>query len=237
MRAASFSDALLKRSLWRALLAFIALSGATALLASFNADKGISGYFYAREIGFPLGNEVPWSLLYRYGEIPGFLLAGGALLVLGAGFFRKRWAGWRRSAAFLLLLLGVGPGLLVNLTFKEHWGRPRPRHTVEFGGTQTFLQPWQPGARPQDNSFPSGHASIAFYLIGPYFIYRGVNRKVAGQWLAGGFAYGVFMGAARVVQGGHYPTDVLWSAGMVYISGELLSALMKIPDGGAGAPV
>jgi lipid A 4'-phosphatase len=32
----------------------------------------------------------------------------------------------RRAAIFLLLALALGPGLLVNTVFKDHWGRARP---------------------------------------------------------------------------------------------------------------
>jgi len=32
----------------------------------------------------------------------------------------------------------IGPGLLVNTVFKEHWGRARPSQVEEFGGQQTI---------------------------------------------------------------------------------------------------
>jgi hypothetical protein len=41
----------------------------------------------------------------------------------------------RMYGLFILLSVILGPGLLVNLVFKDHWGRPRPRQVVALGGT------------------------------------------------------------------------------------------------------
>ncbi len=46
---------------------------------------------------------------------------------------------YRLACSFLALLYILGPGVLVNLLFKEHWGRPRPVNIVEFGGTQQYV--------------------------------------------------------------------------------------------------
>ena len=42
---------------------------------------------------------------------------------------------------FLIATIAIGPGLIVNLGFKDHWHRPRPVHTQEFGGPDEF-RPW-----------------------------------------------------------------------------------------------
>src|SRR3990170_4642021 len=44
----------------------------------------------------------------------------------------------RRRYVFLALCFALGPGVIANLIFKEHWGRARPGHIVEFGGTKAF---------------------------------------------------------------------------------------------------
>ena len=43
-----------------------------------------------------------------------------------------------------------------------------------------------------------------------------------------GGRFRLLVGAARIVQGGHFITDVLWSAGFVIITGILLSRLLRI---------
>jgi membrane-associated PAP2 superfamily phosphatase len=146
-----------------------------------------------------------------------------------SGYYR-----WRRSGAFLVLLLLLGPGLLVNSVFKEHWGRPRPREIIEFGGKKQFLHPWQKGEVGQGRSFPSGHSSAAFYMAAPYLIYRRTNRRRAYAWLAGGMLFGIIMSIARITQGAHFLSDNLWAFGMVALSALLLAHLMNL-DGAAEA--
>ena len=129
-----------------------------------------------------------------------------------------------RSSFFIF-----APGILANSVFKDHWGRPRPRQVDMFGGSMPFHQPWQPGPAPKNASFPAGHPTIAFYLSAPYFVLRGKkSRSQALLWLWGGIFYGVIMGMARIIQGGHFVTDVIWSAGFVYLTAILLTALMKL---------
>jgi membrane-associated phospholipid phosphatase len=42
-----------------------------------------------------------------------------------------------------------------------------------------------------------------------------------------GIAAGSAIGFARVTQGAHFPSDVLWSGGMVYLSGLFLTVLVN----------
>ena len=173
-------------------------------------------------------DRFPWDLLYTYAGAPALLIAGLAGGILLASLFRKRLAGQRKVALFFLLVLAVGPGLLVNLLFKDHLGRARPRELLEFGGQYPFTQIWQPGASGKNSSFPSGHASVAFYLFTPWFILRRKNRAQAACWLTGGLSYGSLVGAARILQGGHFLSDVLWAGGLVYLSGEILAQVLAL---------
>jgi membrane-associated PAP2 superfamily phosphatase len=47
--------------------------------------------------------------------------------------------------------------------------------------------------------------------------------------LWGGLVYGCIMGMARIIQGGHFLSDVLWSAGFVYLTALVLAAWL-LPD-------
>lgn len=46
-----------------------------------------------------------------------------------------------RAAVFLLVTILLSAGVLTNLTFKSHWGRPRPVVVTEFNGPWAFV-PW-----------------------------------------------------------------------------------------------
>lgn len=204
----------------------------TALLAAAKLDLGWERHFYVPGAGWVYGNAAPWHFLYRFGVIPAYLVAGGSLLLYAAGYITERPRRFRRGALFFVLLLALGPGLLVNTVFKDHWGRPRPRQMQIFGGNREFHQVWQDGTPGEGESFPSGHASAAFYLVAPYFVLRRRARKCAYLALAAGSCYGILMGVARMAQGGHFASDVLWAAGIDYLVGAVLCYLLKLDEKG-----
>lgn len=199
----------------------------TGILAHSGADLAVSSCFYQAG-GWPVGERFPWKLLYRIDRIPALILAFGWLVIIVLGYRNSALRQWRRAGVFLVLLLILGPGLLVNSVLKEHWGRPRPREIVQFGGEKQFLHPWQPGVSGKGRSFPSGHSSAAFYLLTPWFIYRRRKPMTAYCWLWGGISFGVLMSIARIAQGGHFITDCIWAFGIVWLTGLLLAELMGL---------
>jgi lipid A 4'-phosphatase len=214
--------------LWDLFLALALLVGATALCAATGFDLALERHFYLAGPNWAGGDLTPWHFLYRFGVIPSYLLSGSALVLLVAGYFWAKAYPFRKSALFLVLMMALGPGLLVNAVFKDHWGRPRPRQMQVFGGDRPFHEVWERGIDGAGRSFPSGHASAAFYLIAPYFVLRSRNRRRARLALLAGAAYGVLMGIARMAQGGHFPSDVLWAGGMVYLVGLSLYYLLRL---------
>jgi len=212
--------------MWRETwLALVFLAVATAVIAATGADLAVSSHFY-QSGGWPVGERFPWKLLYRMDRYPALVIALFGLCAACYGSRKSSWQPWRRRGAFLVLLLALGPGVLVNAVFKDHWGRPRPREVQPFGGSRQFLQPWQPGIDGQGRSFPCGHGSAAFYLSAPFFIYRRTKPQLARRWLAGGLVFGLLMSYARLAQGGHFLSDILWAWGMVYLTALALSALL-----------
>lgn len=214
----------------QSVLILVLLMAATACIAAFDWDMTLARYFYRPDQGFYLADRQPWQLLYRYGEKPAFMLGSAALLTYLAGFVTTRMVRYRLAALFLALVLVIGPGLVVNSLLKGQWGRPRPRHLVELGGTMQFHQPWQPGPVPRNASFPAGHPAAAFYFSAPYFLLRKSRPRQARWWLYGGALFGIMMGIARIVQGGHFLSDVIWSAGLVYLTMLILAALLKLDE-------
>jgi len=203
----------------------------TALIAATGSDLNLERYFYLPGSGWVYGELNPWKFLYRFGVIPSIVISAGSLLLLAAGFFSARAYIYRRCALFFLLLMLIGPGILVNSVFKDHWGRPRPRQVQLFGGDRAFHQVWERGEGGKGMSFPSGHASAAFYLVAPFFVLRRSSRKWAAAALAAGISYGLLMGIARMAQGGHFPSDVLWAGGCVYLVGMGLYYLLRLDEG------
>lgn len=204
-------------------------------------------------------NHALWVFLYDYGPTPAFVISITALLLFFISLFTGFQKVNRRVFAFVALLMVLGPGVLVNAVFKEYWGRPRPREVVEFGGERVFVLPLVKGEfvssrkyeemlessegavkwdilrnfyriKGKYNSFPNGHASVGFFMIFPYFLYRHRKKVLAMVWLAGGACYGILMGIGRMAQGGHFASDFLWSAAMVYLVGLALYYALRLDE-------
>ena len=195
-------------------------------------DKTICGWFFDATDGWKWARTEPWRVVFHLGPIPGFVL-GGLGIVLLIQSVRRR-LDWRvgRAGIFLLLTLAVGPGMIINSVLKPHWGRPRPREIIDFGGEHRFVLIGDFGPCAGNCSFPCGHASMGFYLLVPAFLFGSERRRWSyACFLAGGLA-GLLIGLARIIQGGHYPSDVFASWAIVYACGLGFAHAMKVTDVG-----
>ena len=129
-----------------------------------------------------------------------------------------------RAILFLMATMALGPGLLVNVVLKDHWGRPRPIDVTQFGGDQHFVPWWDPrGDCPGNCSFVSGDVSGAFWTIAPAALTPPQWRVLAyGAALALGTAMAVF----RVMAGGHFPSDVIFAGVFTFLIIWLAYALI-----------
>ena len=211
------------RVFWRVdILAFI-----TCVLVFWSypqIDLIVSGLFYSPENGFFLGNNPLVLLSYRLFARLQFVVLGLLLLSwIVARFYKRAKHRYTRAVVFLFLLLLMGPGLIVNMGLKENWGRARPREVTEFGGQQQFTPALIPASQCDRNcSFVSGHAALGFYLIGVAWVIR--KRR----WLVAGIILGSLVGAGRILQGGHFLGDVIFSFWAVYFSAVLLDWLSRL---------
>ena len=195
------------------------------------------------------GDALFWKFLYDHGPKPGLILGIGGLLIFLLSFGVRALRRYRRQTLFLALVLVFGAGLAVE-ALKGVTSRPRPRHIEAFQGEQEFvpvLSIKKPGSgdpvsakekvfimvqRLVENkarySFPSGHAAIAFYLIAPFFIFRERRKTLAAFFLVGGLGFGLLVGCARMAQGGHFPSDVIWAGGVIYLSSWFFHHLVNV---------
>ena len=182
-------------------------------------DIAVQSLFYHR--GWILEENPLILFLYRWGVLPGLLLACGGLLLLIRRSVIERRREWRRAAAALLITLFLGPGLLINGISKKYTGRPRPRETIQFGGDWRYHRVMDFGVPGRGHSFPAGHPSTGFLLFSLYYSFRRRNPRRARAWLGGGIVYGGIMGMGRIVQGAHFLSDVVWSGGMTLMAARI----------------
>src|ERR1700752_3043907 len=112
-----------ERRPWRRdALALLVVAVVLTLALGAPVDLAAAGFFYSPQPSdhWPLARRMPWSLLYRMAP---WITA--SLLIAGVGAFGvsmlRRHAALRRHAIFILLSVIIGPGLLVNGVFKDHW--------------------------------------------------------------------------------------------------------------------
>jgi lipid A 4'-phosphatase len=198
----------------------VLLVGVLLCLLFPSLDLGVSGLFYTPGAGFEIHGA--WYERVVYHSIEYLLPLVGLGLIL-AWVYGRRAAPQApklvtgRQLTFLLVLLAVGPGLIVNQGMKENWGRSRPAQLVEFGRDKQFTRAFELSDQG-GKSFPSGHAAAASYLVVVAFSIA-VRRR---RWLKLALAYAAAVGVARIASGGHFLSDVLVSALTVWVLAELL---------------
>ena len=193
-------------------------------------DLWCAGLFY-REGGFYLSQW--WPVRAIYAGVPyltdAIVIAVPAIYCVSLWRGRPVWCIDGRAAAFLLLALALGPGLIVNTVLKDHWGRARPTQVAEFGGTAEFTPAPLPAQQCARNcSFPAGHPAIGFYLGAFAMLAREQTRRrsLAGTAIVAGAA----MGLARMAQGGHFLSDVAFSGLIVTGTNWLLYQAIMVKD-------
>src|SRR5579871_3774268 len=127
----------------KALAVYVALTALTlAVFAVWpGIDLRIAGLFFDGA-GF-MGQSAEANFVRRFfSDAPFVVLAAYGALWLARRMGRAvPWAPSGRGMIFLIATLAIGPGLVVNLGFKDHWHRPRPYQTQDFDGPNPF-RPW-----------------------------------------------------------------------------------------------
>jgi lipid A 4'-phosphatase len=208
---------------WRVglfLASFLVLCGATVLFPGI--DLATSALFYEPGHGFFLGDALPVRLVRA--AVP-YLI--GATVFAGAVLLAtRRW----RDGAVLLLAVALGPGLVVNVVFKDHWGRARPAQIEQFGGTARFTRPFVPSDQCATNcSFPAGDPAAGFVLAAAGMMIAAPRRRRTA--IGGSIGLGALIGVVRLAQGGHFFSDVLASGYLVFAIAWALHRWIVVADG------
>ena len=194
-------------------------------LAWPDLDLLVTRYFFdPLNQEFP-ANALPW-VKWVYDDTPvinqwlGLLMLVALMLYLvRPGLFSLSV---RRSMISWLLTVCLGLGLVIDWGLKDHFGRPHPYQTHVFTGDQDFVPAFYYRPLCELNcSFVSGHAAGGFVWMA--WGMWGARRR-RQTWLLVGIAAGGVIGAARIMQGGHFLSDVVFSGWVIWLSMQCISS-------------
>jgi lipid A 4'-phosphatase len=207
----------LKLKRGRILLSLFAIFALSVAIAP-DIDIQVAGLFFD---GRSFAQRQWWQNALHHGV--GYFLAVSAIAVVGIYLFNRvtsrSIAGIDgRRALFVVLVIVMGPGLIVNATLKDQFGRARPRDIVEFGGTREFTPAFVVSNECRTNcSFSSGDAAAGFCSIA---LAMALSRR--RRYMALGVTFGVLVSVARMAAGAHYLSDIVTSFFIVLILSDVL---------------
>lgn len=208
-----------KRWLWPTIFLII--------LAPFTPwlDITIENYFYQH------GNDP--ATHFMTGRVIQFMYDKGALILTIIGslslpllLFKK----FRKPMMVILLTLIVGSGFVTHALLKDYWGRPRPKQIENYGGSQLYRPFWSPNFFHQpepSKSFVCGHCSVGFLFLSLIILgqrYR--NRIVFWSGIIFSLLFGVGLSLTRMAQGGHFFSDCLFTAFVMWTVALMMNWLV-----------
>jgi lipid A 4'-phosphatase len=191
--------------LWILVLAALTIAAAALFTLWPGIDLAVAGFFW-RETSWLASDSRGVEGFRRLAAIIVFGIPIAAVLLWLLGRLLGR-PGGGRAALVLVLTLALGPGLVVNMGFKDYWGRARPAQITLFGKERTFTPALIPSDQCRRNcSFASGEAAMGFSLVVLALLAR---RR---RWLAllPGLALGTALSVVRMAAGGHFLSDVVF---------------------------
>jgi lipid A 4'-phosphatase len=207
----------LRRRRTRTILACF-LTSSVLLVAFSDVDIRISRLFF--DNGFYLENQVWTRLLHdavRYFIVVSMISVAG-IYVLNRLSKRSLCAIDGRKVVYLLLVLVLGAGLIVNAGLKDNFGRARPRDIAEFGGGKAFTPAFVIAPECDRNcSFSAGDSAGAFFSLA-FILASGRKRGIS----TAGVGFGVLVSASRIAAGAHFFSDTVVSFFVMLIVADAL---------------
>ncbi|BBB29593.1 phosphatase PAP2 family protein [Neptunomonas japonica] len=188
-------------------------------------DLRVASFFYTPDEGFYLRDI--WFNQFIHSTFARIHLLWLVAFIAGLIYcWKKGLKAKQKIFFFLIVTMVVGPGILVNVLIKDNSiGRARPVHIEQFGGKASFTPAFAYSGQCKKNcSFVSGHAAIGFYAI----VLGWVFRKRA--WFWAGFSLGAIIGLSRIMEGGHFLSDIVFAFWSVYFSTLLIARFFNYPS-------
>jgi lipid A 4'-phosphatase len=208
---------------------FLGLSFGVALIFILfpETDLGFSSLFYEKAAGgFFLNNRGFYALHFMIAK-GGRIISWALFILLATSYLStklKTYLPPQRILWFLFLAFVLGPGLVVNVVFKDHFGRTRPNGISEFGGDKTFTSAFFISDQCDKNcSFVCGDCSVGFSTL----TFALLARRQRKCYIAGALVFGSLIGLVRIMQGAHFLSDVIFSGVFTTLVTYTLYRLLK----------
>ena len=215
----------------------LAIAALLLALEATSMDATVSAWFFDPVAGaFPLRyNSFLEIVAHQWAKQLVIVVACCVIAVFLLSFVLEDLKPRRRLLLFLSLGLTLAP--LAVALLKAASARHCPWSVQEYGGYALHLSLFDavpPGLKP-GHCFPAGHASTGFCLMAFYFVGRALGRaRFAWLGLYSGAAAGLALGLARVAQGAHYVSAVLWSGVVCWL--VILFLYLSIMNPPRGVP-
>jgi len=188
-------------------------------------DLWFQRFFWSAGDGFFLKDSAFATFFYK-GIRWATPIVGGILAVIAFhGYFGSspRTKRWLKPTLVTLACIAIGAGLIVNVGLKDQFGRARPSQIIEFGGVMQFTPPFTMAEQCVRNcSFVAGHPSMIFAFFGlALFATRRRAMAIAAVVLVGAMS-----GLGRIMQGGHFLSDVIFSGVVMFIAAWVIHRIV-----------
>ena len=188
------------------------------LIAFADIDIDISRVFFDGR-SFP--HDLPWQKFLQVGIsyfVAASVLGMVAIYAFNLAFKRNICGVDGHRVLFVVLVLAIGCGAIVNVGLKNEFGRARPRDIVEFGGRSQFTPAFYISNQCHKNcSFSSGDAAAGFFSLS---LALALSRRRA--WFAAALMLGALVSVGRISSGAHYFSDALVSFFIMFILTDAL---------------
>ena len=189
----------------------------------FYFDIFFSGLFYKNNGEFLIQSYDTFSIIFRQIILPSLLVYIFVLPFLSLFIpIQNIFFGYKFSLREIFFIWISGATtliLIVNVLLKNMWGRARPNDILNFGGEATFTPWYKLGDACLSNcSFVSGDSSVGFMLIVFYLI---TNKK---PFFYFALFFGITLGLVRIMAGGHFFSDIIFS--QIIVTASLMVSII-----------
>lgn len=138
--------------------------------------------------------------------------------------------------ALILFLLSMALCPIVISQLKNLTTMPRPFNATLFGGQAPMdTSFWRSVMQKAGHALPSNHAGAGYSLMTLYFFGWSLQSKA---WRWGGLALGIVAGLLfsiiRIMQGAHFLSQTIWSAGVVWLIASLVFSPLLLKSNAPG---